>query len=80
MRIRCPQCTATIGEYALGNIVVRHRGRLVAMTATGVQALQCWRCGMTYDGERIRSLISSKRSEHAERTQDPDGTATTQGG
>ena len=80
MRIRCPQCAATICEYSLGNIVIRHRGRLVMATATGLQVLQCWRCGMTYDGERLRSLITSERSEHAERTQDSHGTAANEGG
>jgi ribosomal protein S27E len=64
MRLACPLCSATLCEYAGGNLIVRHRGRLIAATTNGIQALQCWRCGTILDGERIRELIRSDRREN----------------
>lgn len=65
MRISCPRCEATLGEYWAGTIVVRHRQRLIIMTVEGVQALQCWRCGAVFDNERIHAMVGHKEVGHA---------------
>jgi len=59
MRISCTRCGATLCEYSSHTIVVRHRKRLIVTTVDCVQALQCWRCGAVFDGERVRQLIAN---------------------
>jgi uncharacterized C2H2 Zn-finger protein len=65
MRISCPRCGATLGEYSSETIVVRHRQRLIIMTVEGVQALQCWRCGAVFDGDRVRAMVGHREVRHA---------------
>jgi len=65
MRVPCPRCGATLGEYALGNMVIRHRQRLIVVAVNGVQALQCWRCGAILDGDRVRAVAERIGGEHA---------------
>ncbi len=64
MRLRCPTCHATLCEYATGNVVIRHRGRLVVVACTALQALQCWQCGAILDGERVGELVATQGGEH----------------
>jgi ribosomal protein S27E len=66
MRLACPLCSATLCEYAGGNLIVRHRGRLIAATTNGIQVLQCWRCGAVLDGERIRELVRKVGRENGQ--------------
>ncbi len=64
MRLRCPECHATLCEYATGNVVIRHRGRLIVVACTALRALQCWQCGAVLDGERVRALVTTQGVEH----------------
>jgi ribosomal protein S27E len=64
MRLRCPACNATLCEYATGNVVIRHRGRLIVVARTALAALQCWRCGAVLSGERVRELVAARGGEH----------------
>jgi C4-type Zn-finger protein len=66
MRVACPLCSATLCEYVTGNLVIRHRGRLIVTAKDGIQILQCWRCGVCFDGERVRELTRNNRSENGE--------------
>jgi hypothetical protein len=64
MRLLCPDCQATLCEYAAGNVVIRHRGRLAVVARTALAALSCWRCGVVLSGERVRALIAARGGEH----------------
>lgn len=63
-RLQCPDCAATLAEYARGSIVVKHRQRLIVMTVEGVAAIQCWRCGAVLDGGRVRDMLRHMEAQH----------------
>jgi hypothetical protein len=68
VKVSCTRCGATLCEYSLGTIVVRHQKRLFITTIEGVQALQCGRCGAVFDGDRVREMIANNRGANGQET------------